>query len=94
MIIKKQLATSLIGSLSREVIQIRARSIYLLNSMLSTRDNIVFIRLKSELNYLDIRRTEILRIAMSIIEESLIETLSIEFLVEIANRPIKSQLVY
>ncbi len=79
---------SLIGSLCREVEYARFRCANIIQSLGSTRDHNLLIRLKSEFNVLEGRRMEVLDTATSLKKTSLSNSLSINFLIEICRRPL------
>ena len=79
---------SLIASLSRESQSIRQRSQNIIKSIMNCKNKELLFRLKNELSSLEQRRYEIRNIATSIRESNYMDTLSIEFLIEISNRPL------
>ena len=79
---------SLIASLSRESQSIRHRSQNIINSIMNCKNKELLLRLKNELSSLEQRRCEIGNIAISIRDCNYMDTLSIEFLIEISNRPL------
>ncbi len=85
-----QSSETLVGSLCREIDTIRIRSSNISYSLKSCRDNYLLKRLIKEINSLDNRRIEIQKIANSISNIKDLDNLAIEFLKEIANRPINT----
>ena len=79
---------SLIASLSRESQSIRQRSQNIIKSIMNCKNKELLFRLKNELSSLEQRRYEIGNIAISIRDSNYMDTLSIEFLIEISNRPL------
>ena len=79
---------SLIGSLSRESQSIRQRSQNIINAIMNCQNKELLFRLKNELFSLEQRRCEIGNIAMRIRDYNYMDSLSIEFLIELSNRPL------
>ena len=81
----KQESQSLIGTLTKEVYTLRLRCKSVSNSIIKSKDENLIKRLQNELISLEVRRTEILEIAIFVRKKSLDE-LAIDFLIEIINR--------
>ena len=81
-------SSSILGNLSKEAYSIRLRYKNVMNSTLSCKDQQLLNRLKKELKLLEERRHEILNIAIYYKKITLIDNLSIEFLIELSKRPI------
>ncbi len=79
-------SNTVIGNLAREVNFIRSRTKNILNSILNCKDKSLSHRLNNELMYLESRRLEILTIASCIKNDYPIDSLSIEFLIELCRR--------
>ena len=79
---------SLIASLSRESQSIRQRSQNIIKSIMNCNNKELLYRLRNELSSLEKRRNEIGNIALIIRDSNYMDTLSIEFLIEISNRPL------
>ena len=81
---------SLLGSLCKEVHSIRSRCRHLIDSMVNCNDTLLLRRLKKEFKYLQERRKELLLSAKAIKSLNSKDSTSIDFLIEICNRPILS----
>ena len=79
---------TVIGSLSKEGHLIRTRTKNIMNSIINSKDEYLLYRLKKELNYLNNRRSEIIKIALFIRTHGVVDELGIEFLIELCDRPI------
>jgi len=79
---------SVIASLCREVDSIRHRCSSLIEAMVRCNDDCLFCRLKSELQQLNTRRSELLKAAKLCENNGVEDKLSIAFLIEISSRPI------
>ncbi len=77
---------TLIGNLSKEVELLRIRCKSIVSSIINSHDEALLIRLKKELDSLENRRQEIIRIASNIQKGNISDNLSIEFLIELCNR--------
>ncbi len=81
-------SNSLIGSLSREANLIRRRVYKIIMSLPSCNSKPLISRLNEEFKILEERRQDILSIALELQNNKLIESLSIEYLIEICKRPV------
>jgi len=79
-----------VGSLCKEVDNIRIRCNQITYSIQSSNNKILVLRLRQEFNRLVTRKKNIFHIAKRINENHLTDPLSLEFLLEISGRPILS----
>jgi hypothetical protein len=81
-------AESVIGSLCKEIDCTRGRAAVVLRDLLNCRNEGLRRRLRQEWLELQRRQTSILNLARSWRESSTVDSLSIEFLMEVCSRPL------
>ena len=79
---------SLVGSLCRELVHLRERSLQLAGDLARCRDARLFLRLREELSRLEGRRRELQHTVQGLHRGGLRDGLSADFLVELSRRPL------